>query len=209
MILRALLLPRIHHLLDTGAPGRRRDAVAADGELSFPHARVDIDILQLDEQRAIRGAFEPAVNLPAGVQDDEQGAGEVEPEERLGVEVGAADRVEGDVELGDEGDGVDEDADVGAVDAEGGLVGEFVEGVAVCFPVKELVIERRGCADRGKARMSNLPCCTETNVSDSDAAVDEDDSETRQGEEPVEDVTAVVCQVDESQAAEEELDDDD
>jgi hypothetical protein len=59
----------------------------------------------------------------------------------LGVEVGAADRVEGDVELGDKGDGVDEDADVRAVDAEGGLVGEFVEGVAVCFPVRVSVIK--------------------------------------------------------------------
>ena len=54
----------------------------------------------------------------------------------------------------------------------------------------------------------NLPRRTETNVSDSDSAVDEDDGETRQGKEPVEDVTAVVCQVDECQATEEELDDD-
>lgn len=45
-------------------------------------------------------------------------------------------------------------------------------------------------------------------MGDSDTTVDEDDGETGQGEEPVEDVTTVVCQIDECQAAEEELDDD-
>jgi hypothetical protein len=45
-------------------------------------------------------------------------------------------------------------------------------------------------------------------VGDSDSTVDEDDGETRQGKEPVEDITTVVCQVDECQATEEELNDD-
>jgi hypothetical protein len=133
VVLRCLLLLHRHRLLYARAPCLRRHTV---GELPLPHTAVDVDILELDEHGAVDGALEPAVSLPAEVQDDEQGAGEVELEESLGVEVRAADRVQGDVELGDEGDGVDEDADVGAVDAEGGLVGELVEGVAVCFPVK-------------------------------------------------------------------------
>jgi len=133
VVLRCLLLLHRHRLLYARAPCLRRHTV---GELPLPHTAVDVDILELDEHGAVDGALEPAVSLPAEVQDNEQGAGEVELEESLGVEVRAADRVQGDVELGDEGDGVDEDADVGAVDAERGLVGELVEGVAVCFPVK-------------------------------------------------------------------------
>jgi hypothetical protein len=132
MVFRRLLLLHRHRLLNARAPRLGRRTV---GELALPHAAVDVDILELDEHGAVDGALEPAVALPAEVQDYEQRAGEVELEESLGVEVRAADRVQGDVELGDEGDGIDEDADVGAVDAEGGLVGEFVEGVAVCFPV--------------------------------------------------------------------------
>lgn len=206
IILRRLLLLRSLQLLNTSPPRRGRNPIPTNSELPFPHASVDIDILELDEQRAVGGALEPAVKLPPAVQDDQQGAGEVELEESLGVEVGAADGVEGDVELGDEGDGVDQDADVGAVDAEGGLVGEFVEGVAVCFPV-EGVSNSKGLLDRENG-CANLPRRTETDVSKADSAVDEDDGKTRQGQEPVEDVAAVVCQVDECQAAEEELNDD-
>ena len=149
MVLGRLLLLRILHLLDASAPGRRRDAVAADGELALPHAAVDVDVLEADEHGAVGGALEPAVALPAEEEEDEQRPGEVELEESLGVEVGAADRVQGDVELGDEGDGVDEDADVGAVDAEGGLVGQLVQAVAVCFPVRESVIDRLGMCELG------------------------------------------------------------
>ena len=152
VILRRLLLLRSLQLFNTSPPRCGRNTITTNSELALPHASVDVDILELDEQRAVGGALEPAVKLPPAVQDDQQGAGEVELEESLGVEVGAADGVEGDVELGDEGDGVDQDADVGAVDAEGGLVGEFVEGVAVCFPVegvstsKGLLDRENGCA---------------------------------------------------------------
>jgi hypothetical protein len=126
MILSRLLLLRVRHLLNAGPPSRRRNAIATNSKLPLPHPRVNINILQLDVQGAVGGALEPAVSFPRDVQEQEQGAGEVELEERLGVEIRAADGVQGDVELGDEGDGVDQDADVGAVDAEGGLVGEFV-----------------------------------------------------------------------------------
>jgi hypothetical protein len=126
MVFRSLLLLRVRHLLNASPSSRRRNTIATNSELPLPHPRVNINILQLDVQGAVGGALEPAVSFPRDVQEQEQGAGEVELEERLGVEIRAADGVQGDVELGDEGDGVDQDADVGAVDAEGGLVGEFV-----------------------------------------------------------------------------------
>lgn len=125
------LLPQLIHTL----PAHLRIRVlAADRDLAVPHASVDIDLVNGDPQRAVFGALEPGVNLPHEIEEDEQGAGEVEVEEGFDVEVGSADGVQGDVELGDEREAADQDADVGAVDAEGGFVGEFVEAVAVCFP---------------------------------------------------------------------------
>jgi len=112
MVLWALLLLGVQHLLDTGASCLRRDAVAADCVLAFPHARVDIDIPQPDEQRTVCRALEPAVDLPAEVQKDKKGTSEVELEESVGVQVGTSDGVQSDVELGDESDEVDEHADV-------------------------------------------------------------------------------------------------
>lgn len=134
MILGTLLLPHTLHLLNTCPPRAFRNALAANRILRVPHAGVDVDVLESDEQRAVGGVLEPTVDLPAQVQEDKQRPGEVELEESFGVEVGAADGVQGDVELGDEGDDVDQDADVRAGDAETRFVGEFVEGVAIRFP---------------------------------------------------------------------------
>jgi hypothetical protein len=76
----------------------------------------------------------PRVDLPGEVEEDEEGPSEVVLEEGGDDEVGAADGPEGDVELGGETEEVHYGADVGAVDAEGGAEGEFVDGVAVEFP---------------------------------------------------------------------------
>ena len=93
VILRALLLLRIHPILNTRAPHLRVDTFAAKSVLRLPHARVDIDILQPDEHGTVGGALEPAVDLPGKVQEDEQRASKVELEESGGVEVGTADWV--------------------------------------------------------------------------------------------------------------------
>ena len=80
------------------------------------------------------GDFEPRPDFPADVQDHQEGAGEIGLEEVLGAEIGAADGVEGGVELRHEADQIHEGADVGAPDAEGGAEGEFVDAVALQFP---------------------------------------------------------------------------
>ena len=61
--LRVLLLI----LLDASAPLIRRDIYATDHGLSVSHARIDIDVLQFDVQRAVCWPHEPAVDLPAQV----------------------------------------------------------------------------------------------------------------------------------------------
>lgn len=77
----------------------------------------------------------PRVDLPGEVEEDEEGAREVVLEKGGDDEVGAADGPERDVELGREAEEVHHGADVGTVDAEGGAEGEFVDGVAVEFPI--------------------------------------------------------------------------
>ena len=53
----------------------------------------------------------------------------------------------------------------------------------------------------------HLPSHSESNVSNTDTAVDEQDGETGKGEEPVENSTTIRSQIDESKATEQELDD--
>ena len=120
------------HLHDARTPLFLRDTLAADqSQLLLAHTGVDIDILNLDPDGAVARSDEPRVNLPAEVQEDEQGAGEVELEKVAGVEVGPADGVERDVELGHQADDVDEEAEIGAPDAECSAEGDLIEGSAV------------------------------------------------------------------------------
>lgn len=69
---------------------------------------------------------EPAVNLPAEVQEQKKRPGEVRLEEKVRVEVRAPDRVEGNVKRSDKGDNVDEQADPRAPDAEESAEGQLV-----------------------------------------------------------------------------------
>ena len=78
---------------------------------------------------------EPRVDFPAQVKSDQERSCEVGLEETFG-RGRSADWEECDVELGDECEDVDEEADVRAPDAKGGLEWELVEGVAVGFPVE-------------------------------------------------------------------------
>jgi hypothetical protein len=55
----------------------------------------------------------------------------------------------------------------------------------------------------------DLPSHAEADVGKADTAVDEENGKTRQGEKPVEDHIAVLSQVDECEAAEQELHDND
>lgn len=143
MTLDSLPLFLLLHHLNTSPSLILRNTNAADRcLLGFSDACEEIDVPQFDVQWTIRRSVEPAVSLPAEVQEDEKGAGEVELEEGAGVEVVArvADWVEGNVELGHESNYVDEKADVGTPHAKGGLEGDFVERVALSFPVGGLVI---------------------------------------------------------------------
>lgn len=72
----------------------------------------------------------PRVSLPHQVQDEQERTRKIIFEEDGHVEIGTADGVEGDVELGNEADEVHDGADVGAVDSEGGAEGELVECMA-------------------------------------------------------------------------------
>ncbi len=51
-------------LLNASAPLLFRDAWTTDIALEVSHARVDVDISDLDVERAIRWPLEPAVDLP-------------------------------------------------------------------------------------------------------------------------------------------------
>ena len=92
-----VLAPQLRNTLSTHII---RDVAATDLHLALAHARIDIDIADLDVERAVLGDAEPGVDLPGEVEEDEEGAGEVVLEEGGDDEVGAADGPERDVELG-------------------------------------------------------------------------------------------------------------
>ena len=60
-----LLLHPLLHIRDASAPLLDRDMRATVHGLSLSHARVDINILQLDVEWAICWPLEPAIALPA------------------------------------------------------------------------------------------------------------------------------------------------
>jgi len=98
-----------------------RDIWATDEPLFLAHASVDIDVLDLNIERAMGRDIEPGIQLPAEVEKDEEGASEIGLEEGGGVEIAGwrADGVERGVELGDQAEEIHDCADVGSPDAEG------------------------------------------------------------------------------------------
>lgn len=100
------------HALDAVAPLFRGHALAGDEDLALPHAAVDVDVPDLDPNWAVRGASEPAVDLPHKVEEDQQWAGEVGLEESGGSWRVSAHGEQRGVERRNESEGVDEDAEV-------------------------------------------------------------------------------------------------
>jgi hypothetical protein len=149
-----VLAPQLRDALPAHVVG---DVAAADLHLALAHAGVDVDVADLDVERAVLGDSEPGVDLPGEVEEDEEGAREVVLEEGGDDEVGAADGPERDVELGCQAEEVHHGADVGAVDAEGGAEGELVDAVAVVFPVTglggEYIVEGGGFYHADRKRM--------------------------------------------------------
>lgn len=93
-----------------------------------PDAGGDVHFARLDKEFPIS-----RVDLPAEIQCNDDGGGEKVLKKDLGVG-SRAEREQGGVEGGDDGDAVEEDADVRAVDAERGLVGQLVFGEAMGVP---------------------------------------------------------------------------
>lgn len=105
--------------------------------------------------------LEPAVRLPDHIKRQNQRRRQVSLEECRHGRGGATGGPEGRVELRGETEEVEEGAEVGAVDAEGGAVGKFGNGVA-----------------------TQGPSAAEADVCDADGAVDEEVGEAGEGEEP-------------------------
>ena len=130
-----LLLLLFLNLLNTGASRVLIHTRAADQlSLVLPHTSVDIDVLDSDPQRTVRGDREPAVDLPHQIQDNKERRCHVGLEEVLHTEIRPADWVKRDVELGDERNGADEEAHPGTPNTESGCVWDFFKGVAVVGP---------------------------------------------------------------------------
>jgi hypothetical protein len=96
------------HTLDAGPALIRGETFATDADLLRSHTGVEIDIRQLDPEWAVSRTDEPAVNLPAAVQEDEQWPSEVKLEESGWVQIRSTNRPQRNVELGDESQHTDE-----------------------------------------------------------------------------------------------------
>lgn len=149
----------------------------------------------------MRWELEPGVDLPSDIQEDDEGRGQIALEKGLGIEIRTADWVQGDVEVCDQAEEVHDHTHVRSPDAKGGTEGDLVEAVAVVFPMIAVRTEaENSCTE------INLPGRTEANMGEGNAAEDEERSDARESEEPVEDVTATAgVQVDECQASEKQL----
>ena len=108
-------------------------------DLTLAHTGVDVDIPDLDVQGAVLLVLEPRPALPAKVEDQKEGPSKISLEESVGIEVGPTNGPKSDVELGGEAEEVHDRTDIGTPDAKGGFEGEFVDAVAVVFPVKGVI----------------------------------------------------------------------
>jgi len=95
-----LLLLFALHLCDTLPSVLRVGLRPADFTLFLTHSRVDVDVLDFDVERAMLRNYEPRINLPDGVQKNDEGPCKIGLEEVDSVEIRPADRPKGDVELG-------------------------------------------------------------------------------------------------------------
>lgn len=123
------------HFCNDAIPLLRRNIGGADLALMLAHARVDVNVHSSPEERTILWTVDPAIDLPDGVQEDEQRPGEVQLEEVFGI-WRAANWPQCDVELSNKSDDVDEHAQVRAPDTESGLVGDLIQGVTLSLPVE-------------------------------------------------------------------------
>ena len=115
VVLDASLLLLVLHLIDASSPLIFWNLHTADhAPLSLAHARVNVNILGSDPQRPVVRVCEPAVDLPDEVEEDRNRGGKVGLEERGRVEVTrwGSDRVKSDVELRDDCEDGDEDAEI-------------------------------------------------------------------------------------------------
>lgn len=163
-------------ILTTCSPIISLDAWPTDElKLSLTHPRVDIDILDLDVKWTLLRMFEPRPALPAKVQNKEEGTCKIILEEDGGVKIGPTDRPESDVELGSEAEEVHQGASIRTPDTECGSKWQFIDVVALMFPVKSKLVDG---SDNPKME-GYLPCGTEANVGYSNAAEYEERRETR------------------------------
>jgi hypothetical protein len=190
-------------LLDARASCVRINTLTANQvPLLLPHAGVDVDILDCNPQRAMLRNVDPTVNLPAQVQGDEERRRHVSFEKGLGVRRSATDWEKCDIELGDEGKGTNAEGYPRAPDTKCGLVREFVEGVTVRLP--EYIVSAGTSVRTG---LCDLPGHAEADVRNTNTAEDEQNCDTRQGQEPSEDISATGSEIDVCQQSEQKLDD--
>lgn len=112
MTLDAPLLLFLLHLHDASTPVLLRYVGATDRSLLISHASVYIDVLDFDIQWPMRWSGEPAIDFPNQEQENEQRTSEIELEERAGIQVRAANRIQRNIELSDKADDVDEQAQI-------------------------------------------------------------------------------------------------
>lgn len=139
---RSLLLILVLDLHDALPALIGRDSLSADEvSLALTHAIVDVDVLDLDVERAMFLHLEPRPGFPANVQNEEERTCEIVLEEDRRISIGATDWPDGNIKLGDEADEVHDHADVRSVDSQGCLEREFINAVAIKFPIDaELVV---------------------------------------------------------------------
>lgn len=109
---KALLSLGSVHLLDASTSLIICNVETTDSALFHSHAGVNIDVLQLNEEWAIRGSDKPTVYLPAEVQEDEQRSSKVQLEESGGIQIGASNRIQRDIELGDQSENANQQAEI-------------------------------------------------------------------------------------------------
>lgn len=100
------------HALNAVASLLRGHALAGNEDLTLPHAAVDIDVLDLNVEWAVRGAGEPAVDLPRKEEEDQKWASKVGLEEGGGCRRISGHGEQRGVERCNKGKDVNENAEV-------------------------------------------------------------------------------------------------
>lgn len=122
------------HLLNACSSLVFWDMQSADTPLLFSHTWIDVDVLDWNPHSSIFRLDKESVNLPQQEQEDEQRSGKVELEESLDIEIWSSDRVQSDVELCNQGDNADKEADIRTVYTARCSVWEFIQGSTLISP---------------------------------------------------------------------------